>query len=413
MQHTIEMSAPVTSIPPTTRPLRVCHISTVHPLHDPRIFYLECWSQVQAGHEVTYLVQSDQDDLQLNGVRIRSVGKKAAITAGLRLRQRLSRFAKALKVSRSIQADVYHIHDPELIPLAVWLRLRTGAVVIFDAHEDDVAYIRQKTYLHRLLKPALLLLMQLNVRLAARGLNAIVVCDPGVANLYRHRYGAKHVVIAHNFPRLDVFSPPADDPPAEKLYDLVYHGTIPRYHLEIAFNVADVLKRRGIAARWLFFGSCPYREWAQREIDRRGLRDYVTVEHGWIQYDQVVPRLKTAKIGFIPLPDLPKFQTNIPSKLFEFMALGMPTILSDLPPSRPFVGDGKCAIMVKADDYEAYADAITRLLEDPVLCTRMGAAARERIEREYHWEREAVEILSLYERLTAPRVRASTDRAGA
>ena len=395
----------MTVIPRTTQPLRICHISTVHPLHDPRIFYLECWSQVQAGHEVTYLVQSDHDDYQLNGVRIRSVGKKAAITAGLRLKQRLSRFVNALKISRSINADVYHIHDPELIPLAVWLRLRTGAVVIFDAHEDDVAYIRQKTYLHRLLKPILLLAMQINVRLAARGLSAIVVCDAGVEALYHRHYGAKHVVIAHNFPRLDVFTLPTNVPPTDKQYDLVYHGSIPRYHLEIAFNVADILKQRGVKARWLFFGNCPYLDWAQREIERRGLKEYVTIDHGWIQYDQVVPRLKTTRIGFIPLPDLPKFQTNIPSKLFEFMALEMPTILSDLPPSRPFVGDGTCAIMVKADDYEAYADAITRLLDDPALCQQMGAVARARIERDYHWEKEAVEILKLYERLIEARKR--------
>ena len=78
-------------------------------------------------------------------------------------------------------------------------------------------------------------------------------------------------------------------------------------------------------------------------------------------HPEVASRVERARIGFIPLPDLPKFQHNIPTKLFEFMSLGMPTVLSDLPPSRPFVGDGQCALMVPADDPVAYADAVESL----------------------------------------------------
>jgi glycosyltransferase involved in cell wall biosynthesis len=59
-------------------------------------------------------------------------------------------------------------------------------------------------------------------------------------------------------------------------------------------------------------------------------------------------------------------------KLFEFMALGLPVVLSDLPPSRPFVGDGRSAIMVAPGDHGAYADAIIRLLRSPRLREEIG-----------------------------------------
>jgi len=77
----------------------------------------------------------------------------------------------------------------------------------------------------------------------------------------------------------------------------------------------------------------------------------------------------------------------------------MPIVLSDLPPSRPFVGDGACAVMVPPDDPGAYAAAIMRLLDDPELRRTMGAEGRRRIERKYNWQHEASHLLELYANL--------------
>jgi glycosyltransferase involved in cell wall biosynthesis len=119
-------------------------------------------------------------------------------------------------------------------------------------------------------------------------------------------------------------------------------------------------------------------------------------------HTQVAAEVSKARIGIIPLPDLPKFRNNIPRKLFEFMALGIPTVLSDLPPSRPFVSDGSCAFMVPPNDYRAYAEAIIRLLRDPQLQVKMGAEGRKRIEKQFNWEREFPKLLALYEDLLTP-----------
>lgn len=379
-----------------TTPLQIAHVSTVHQLKDPRIFYLECWSQAKSGHAVHYIVQSNLErEITEDGITIHSAGPTAEITGGFRLGRRLRRIWKAFNTAQKLEVDVYHLHDPELIPVGILLRWLTRRIVVFDAHEDDVAYILQKEYIPRPLRRLLATMMSLNVRLAARFLSAIVVCDKGVYNLFKEKYGAKDVIIAHNFPRQDVFFPSQ----TEKVYDLVYHGTIPKYHLECAFEVATILKSRGVLATWLFLGLCVSKEWAFQEIERRGLQNEFTLDPQWVSYYEVVERVRQARIGFIPLPDLPKFQTNIPSKLFEFMALGMPTVLSDLPPSRPFVGDGKCAIMVPPSDYNAYADAIEKLLNDFVLVEQMGQIGLQRATEQYNWDNEAKSIIKLYQQL--------------
>jgi glycosyltransferase involved in cell wall biosynthesis len=296
-----------------------------------------------------------------------------------------------------------HLHDPELILLGLWIKATQRARVVFDCHENNVGYILQKRYLAAWLRRCLVVGMTGLERLAARTFDAIVAADDGVANLFQRRYGARRVVTLHNFPRLDLFATPAaDDDTTERRFDLVYHGTIPRYHLEIAFEVAERLRQRGVEARWLLFGKCPEIEWARGELRRRGLESAFEIDPVSVPHTQVAARVRQARIGFIPLPDLPKFQHNIPTKLFEFMLLGMPTVLSDLPPSRPFVGDGVPAIMVPPADFDAYADAIAALLRDPARARSMGEAGRRRVVERFNWERESEKLFELYRTLAGP-----------
>jgi glycosyltransferase involved in cell wall biosynthesis len=377
----------------------IAHISTVHQPFDQRIFYRECSSLAGAGYTTHLLVQLAEPYRVVGGVHVHALDDLRPNRLGLHLGRRLRRLVGAAARAVQLRAAVYHLHDPELIPLGLYLKATTGARVIFDCHENNTAYLGQKRYLHPLLRRGLALGMGAVEWLAGRCFDAIVTADAGVAELYRRRFGARRVVTLHNFPHLDLFlrQPAGDD--RARPYDLVYHGTIPRYHLEVAFGVAEALRRRGVRPRWLFFGRCPELGWARAEAARRGLGDDFTIDDQLIPHDQVAARVLQGKIGFIPLPDLPKFQHNIPTKLFEFMALSMPAVLSDLPPSRPFVGDGACATMVAPHDPEAYADAIVRLLDDPELRRTMGAEGRRRVEGEFNWQHESRRLLNLYAEL--------------
>lgn len=421
------------------RPCRVCHISTVHAPFDQRIFHRACWSLAHAGYDVHLLVQLDEPERIVDGVHVHSIGPMAKQKLGMRAGTRLRRFVAAERLARRLQADVYHFHDPELIPLGLWLRLVTRARVVFDCHENNTGYIQQKHWLHPWMRRLLVLGMSGLEFAAARCLDAVVAADEGVAQIFRQRYRARSVVTLHNFPRLDLFPARAATAPRalatvvaargsasgvgtvsgghgtlatrvaapaareDKEFDLVYHGTIPRYHLEVAFAVAESLRRRGVRARWLFFGKCPEAKWAQAEIERRGLQSDFTLDPVPVPHDDVARRVRQARIGFIPLPDLPKFQHNIPTKLFEFMQLGMPTVMSDLPPSRPFVGDGACAVLVPPDDYEAYAAAIEALLRDPARADHMGREGERRTRERYNWELESKKLLQLYAEWTGAR----------
>lgn len=328
-------------------------------------------------------------------IRLHSLGEYGVPMLAWRLSQRFRRSQRAYELACSSDAALFQYYSLEFIPWGTWLRRVTRRSVVFDCMEDFEGYVRQRRGIPDVLRRPLALLVKSQLRLAARSCDAIIVADEGTANLLGPY--ARRLVTLYNFPRLDLF-PDMPGGTVDRQYDIVYHGSIPKYHLEVCLAVDALLVQRGYYVRWRFIGRLPEMEWLMGRLTRLGIRDRFCIS-GMVPHDQVAQEICKARIGIIPLPDLPKFQNNIPQKLFEYMALRMPVVMTDLPPSRQFVGDGQCAIMVKPGDYNAYADAIIQLLDNPSLCAQMGAEGRRRVEQEYNWEKESRKLLALYEEL--------------
>jgi glycosyltransferase involved in cell wall biosynthesis len=201
----------------------------------------------------------------------------------------------------------------------------------------------------------------------------------------------------YNFPRLELFSH-FNAASEDKPYDIVLYGSLPKYHLQVCLAVDSALVKRGYYLNWYLIGRVPEIAWFMGELanHKSSTRFHFSAP---VPHDELASEVTKAKIGIIPLPDLEKFRNNIPQKLFELLALMIPVVMSDLPPSRKFVGDGRCAIMVPPDRYDAYADAIIRLVQDPALRYRMGVDGRERVLAQYSWDKESTKLLSLYTEL--------------
>lgn len=96
-------------------------------------------------------------------------------------------------------------------------------------------------------------------------------------------------------------------------------------------------------------------------------------------------------------------EDSSPIALHERMSVGLPTVVTGLPGNLEIVEDGIDCLVVPADDAPAAAVAIRRLIDDPALGRRLGAAARARYERDHRPEVMADAHEALFRRLLAPR----------
>jgi glycosyltransferase involved in cell wall biosynthesis len=128
---------------------------------------------------------------------------------------------------------------------------------------------------------------------------------------------------------------------------------------------------------------------------------------GWdrVRYEGIVPMsrvrelLGEARVALClnqPREDYLDLATN---KLFEYMAVGLPVVSTDIPYWRKLIEQTGCGIVVQGADAEELADAVRWLLEHPSEAEAMGARGRVAAESHYNWTSEERTLLSVYARV--------------
>ena len=124
-----------------TNGFEIIHFSTVHLRNDVRIFTKECLSLAKAGFSVTLLAPGDGTTSLVDGVTCRSV--KVPRSRALRMTVGQLRM---MAILFKVRGDLFHFHDPELMPTALALRLM-GRRVVFDSHEHIAKDLAEKSWL--------------------------------------------------------------------------------------------------------------------------------------------------------------------------------------------------------------------------------------------------------------------------
>lgn len=370
---------------------RICFIAPGHRSLHVRIYHRFGLSLSKAGHEVHLIAHPEQGVDEPASVRFHPLQDAYSVSLRMRPFLRLKRSLAAYRSALRIDADLYHFFSPEFLPFATRLKKNTGRPVLFDCMEDFESYVGQRPGIPRIARSPITAMLSFYLRQASCTLDAITVADPGTGNSFQR--GNARVVPILNLPKRSSF--PDSRVPCAPTFDLVFHGTMSRQYLSSMLAIDDALTARNTWVRWNLFGIMVESEWFKGEIEKRRALNRFTIG-GPLPHAAALEEARRAKIGLIPLPNLPKYYNNIPQKLFEYMGLRMPVVTSDLPPIRPFVGDGRCAILVPPDDADAYAVAVKQLLDNPGLREAMGHEGRRRVEESLNWEVESVKLLNLY-----------------
>lgn len=390
---------PVVSLPPLAsgagadmptsgEGISVCHLSPVKGRLDARTYNMEILPAVKHGVRAA-LVGPHGKEHHEKGLDV------VPLTGG---RSRLSRFFTSPAIAffaRRQPAKIYHLHNPEMIPAGLLLKLLFRKTVVYDTQEDFAAMMLTKAYLHPRLRGLMGKAVHAAERLAANIFDGFMTADPGTMRALAHSGNSKKLVF-YNLPNLEFF---ANLKPATKHFDVVYRGGLSeRAGTFVLLEALHLLRQRGILARALLFGYTDdqsVRSAIMERVGRMNLTSQIFL-HGRVPHAEMASTLSQARISVSPLMAIPKFMHNIPVKVFESWACGLPVISSDLPPIRPFFRDGEFGLLVPPGNAQALADAIEDLLKNPSLAEQMGRAGRRAVFERCNNSREIHKLISFY-----------------
>lgn len=369
--------------------MHVAHLTSVHPRNDVRIFHKMCASLAAHGHIVSLVVADGKGSEKSKGVDTVDVG-----ASNSRLSRMLSSPERVYAKAIELDADLYHLHDPELLSIALKLKGR-GKKVVFDSHEDVPKQLLNKPYLNRPTLWAIAKAYSAYEAWVCRRLDGIITATPYIRDKFL-KLNRNTINIA-NFPMVGEFSVGASW--ESKASEVCYVGGISRKR-----GIQEVCVALGLVRGDVRLNLCGDFIEPVVESSVKMLPSWQRVNaHGVVDRTGVQEVFSRSIAGLVTLHPTPNFIDALPVKLFEYMSAGIPVIASDFPLWRGIVEESQCGLLVDPLNAEEIALAIEYLVGHPNDARKMGENGRKAVVERYNWQFEEQKLLAFYDQFEKPR----------
>lgn len=362
---------------------KICHVTSAHDRYDVRIFHKECCSLADAGFEVYLAVCDGKAGETLFDVKILSTGykPKSRIKRFLFSNRKLKRLVKALN------ADLYHFHDPDLLGIANYFK-RQGKKIIFDSHEDIPKQIMDKDWIPAIFRGRLAKLYEIYERKVVRKIDATIAVTPAAVDRLKK---INHLsILITNYPIVVEDIKPCI---LSESRTLCYAGGINETwnHVNILDAIGDIPDVEYILAGK---ASDKYLD----TLKQHGSWPKVDYK-GYILHNKVKNIYRDSRIGIALNKSTQAGAEGIlgNTKIFEFMAAGLPVICTNYRIWQEIVEENECGIAVDPSNVDEISNAISILLNDYQLCVQMGQNGREAVRNKYNWGTQEINLVKLYE----------------
>jgi glycosyltransferase involved in cell wall biosynthesis len=367
---------------------RIVHLTSAHAEWDVRIFHKECRSLARAGYEVIALGNHACNNI-IDGVRLRGLGW----SSGRIQRMTVKLFGMCGEAFRAA-GDLYHLHDPELLIVGLFLRA-AGKRVVYDIHEDLPRTVLFKAYVPKPLRKPLMWIVERVENAAAKRMSGLVAATPMLADRFCPIHS--NTAVVNNFVIVDEFTSSTSLDWKARDPAVTYIGGISEGRgIREMLAAMDLLPRTLGAKLDLGGWFCEEALWT----DLAATPQWAHVNwHGLLDRNGIASLLNRVRAGLVVLrPDEP-YVASQPTKLFEYMAAGIPVIASDFPLWRSIIRGAGCGLLVDPFDTGALARAIERLMTHPDEAEAMGQRGRKAVEERFNWANEERTLLSFYSSL--------------
>lgn len=368
---------------------KVCHVISGYYRTDARVFQRQCKSLAKGGFEVCLLTNDGQPNELIEGIKVYATDKYW----NNRLKVLLFANSQFIKKAIEINADIYQLHSPELIPLGLKLK-KLGKIVVYDAHEDMPSHILEKEWIPFLFRRVVSILIAKYMKNALSRYDEIISPHSHVVKYLKKI--SNNVNLIANFPLVntDYKFDYNDYKKNENL--MCYSGTVYSYSNQEA--ILDAMSK---------IQNVEYQ-----------IAGYIDPNH--LENLSNHTSFKKVKfLGRIPWNDLPVFYQNSilglviydyklnlgyklgsygTNKLFEYMEAGLPFICTDYDLWKEIVDKYDCGICVEPNNSKQIEEAVLFLINNKEKAYQMGQNGRKAVLLEYNWKTQEREYLRIFKK---------------
>ena len=366
----------------STTKFKVCHLTSAHPYNDTRIFLKQCTS-LSKFYSVFLINTNSPIDLKIdNGINLININ----YTAKNRLQRFLISTYKVYKAAKKLNADIYHFHDPELIPYAILLRLKRKKV-IYDVHESYSAAILDRNYIPKFLRKFIAIPFNILEKISSIFFNFLITATPYINKEFK--YFNKKTQTINNYPILNELN--IENKNCIKENAICFVGCISK---ERGFyEMIEATKRTDTT---LYIGGELSKEFSTY------IKNYNHVNSlGFISRKEFSDLMNKCIAGFVLYHPCKNHINAQPNKLFEYMSANLPVICSNFPLWKNIVEKHNCGKCCDPLDIQSIINSIEWIKNNQSNIYKVGNNGRTAVKKIFNWEIEEKKLVSIYNKLIA------------
>jgi len=360
----------------------------MHDWNDDRIFERAAVGLASLGHDVTYVAPADKDMLA-EGVSIKAISKRS------RLKKHLFGPGEAFRKMKTIEADIYHFYNPNMM----WLMrgwAKKGHAVFIDIHENYEARVDALPLPSWLKKKAVAWYRKFENYMCSSFSGITVVTATMAGKLAG---SGTPVMIVDNVPylkRLEQVQLAAqkDDRPT-----IITSGS----HSDArncmkAVEALPMIVKEVPNVMMKFVGRFQPPSYEQ-ELIAKAKELGVTANFetaGMLPWLQNFKRISSAHVGCVFYNDNLNNRVTLPNRLYEYMYVGLAVLGEGFPEVQNVLKSNHCGEVVNSQDPKDIAEKAIRLIKDPKQLELYTKNAREAVLKKHNFENALAQLEIFY-----------------
>lgn len=371
---------------------------------------------IKAGHEVLLLSLSSKNRLEIEyveGVNVHRFdpGNKYVASLFYSLSYKDPTWEKKLtELVRNESVEVIHVHDLPLVKMAKSVAIKCGVPIVVDLHENFPEAVRyykdqKRPLLKRIYDSTMPVSRWKRFEISClRDVSHVITVVEEAKEHYVNdcNVPANKVTVVMNTEDLEEFDSLIID---EQLVDkyrqefvISYIGGFGMHRgIDTAIKSMPLILKDIPNARLLLVGKGEQECESKLRLLCKDLEVESNVTFtGWVDFRLVPTYIQLSDICLVPHRASGHTNTTIPHKLFQYMAMKKPIIVTDCPPLRRIIEETGSGVTVPSGSFTKIAEEVISLYKDPETSKSIGESGRKAVDEVYNWKTESAKLCAVY-----------------